>query len=206
MTPMGKTEKVEGRKRPDPKGPARFTPLPEVPLESPMGDKIAWAQRVYEEFGKELLSDPAVSDLLKKFERAALDARSEMLRTGIVEMCGDCDLHEGGSCCGRGIENRYSGVLLLLNLLLGRTLSTERQDPSGCLFLGKRGCLLLAREVICVNYLCGRITEAVDPALLAPLREREGKELDLLFLLTERVRGCLKKRTSNIEHPTSNIE
>jgi hypothetical protein len=132
-----------------------------------------------------------VSDLLARFRKAAAQSRRRMREAGVADCCRDCDLREGGSCCGRGIEDRYSGVLLLINLLLGRPLPRARLDPSGCFFLGPGGCLLLARHVICINYLCTEITRRIGPERLLPLRESEGEEIETLFLLEERVKKLL---------------
>ena len=165
---------------------------PEISLESPVKEKIAWAERLYAERGGRLRMDPVVADLLERFRNAAEASHREMGRSGIAEACMRCARYEGGSCCGKGLEDRYSGLLLLVNLLLDRPLPRERLDPRGCFFLGEDGCLLLARHVICVNYLCTRITQPMEPARIRPLRDREGEELDLLFLLTEKVKALLR--------------
>ena len=107
--------------------------------------------------------------------------------------CLSCEVDDGGSCCGAGLEDKYDGVLLLLNLLLGVRLPRKRFESRSCYFLGEKGCLLLARHVICVNYLCRRITERVDPQRIASLRTKEGAELELLFHLYEGIRKLMKK-------------
>jgi len=45
--------------------------------------------------------------------------------------------------------------------------------------------------VICVNYLCRKIIDQVDPEKIMVLREREGEELETLFLLQESVKRVL---------------
>jgi hypothetical protein len=114
-----------------------------------------------------------------------------MAHAGIMEFCKLCAQKDGGSCCGIGLENRYTGTLLLINLLLGHSIPTRRSDPSDCFFLGKAGCGLLARQVICINYLCKKITDQIDPQNMAPLREKEGIELGLFFHLNERIKKIL---------------
>jgi len=163
-----------------------------ISVDSPIEDKIAWAESRLVRHRFRLLKDALIATLLERFAGAAEASRRQMVDTGIVEVCRDCDLKEGGSCCGRGIEDRYTGLLLLINLLLGCRLPGTRHDPSGCYFLGERGCVLKARHVICINYLCKKITDRFPPERLAPLREREGEEINLLFLLTERVREALR--------------
>ncbi len=161
-------------------------------LDSPVEEKIAWAESRYREAGARLSADPAAAGLLARFRAAAAASRRRMLESGVAEYCRDCDLREGGSCCGKGIEDRYSGLLLLINRLLGRPLPAKRFDPAGCFFLGPAGCLLSARHVICINYLCTRITRSIGPERLRPLRESEGEEIEALFLLEERVRKVLR--------------
>jgi len=164
----------------------------DIPLESPIEEKIAWAEDRFACLGPGLLKDPGISSLLERFSAAAEASHRRMIETGIAEVCRACDVEEGGSCCGKGIENRYSGLLLLVNLLLGCSLPSVRYDPRGCFFLGEQGCLLQARHVICINYLCRKITDRFSPERLAPLREREGEEIDSLFLLSERVRKAIR--------------
>jgi len=161
--------------------------IKEVPLLSPVKEKIAWAQSCYHELEHNIRRDKQTAGLLVRLERAIAESRREMAAAGVVEICRKCEDIEGGSCCGAGIENRYDSRLLLINLLLGVTLPCERRDPDSCFFLGESGCLLQARHVICVNYLCGKITDKLDPGKLAPLRRKEGEELESLFLLNERV-------------------
>ena len=163
----------------------------EVPIESPIEEKIAWAKNCFRERGADLHRDEEVGILLKKLKGAIRASHSEMAHTGIIEFCRLCEQEDGGSCCGAGLENRYTGLLLLINLLLGHPVPGRRQDPLGCFFLGKEGCGLLSRQVICINYLCKIITDQIDPHKIAPLREKEGIELDLLFHLNERIKKIL---------------
>ncbi len=157
----------------------------------PVEERVAWAERTHREAGERLLRDPDVRKLLKRFAVASDASHRRMLETGLAGICRACDLREGGSCCGKGIEDRYSGVLLLVNLLLGRALPRERFDPAGCYFLGRRGCVLAARHVICINYLCAKITGQIPPERLFELRDCEGEEIGVLFLLEERVKKVL---------------
>jgi len=166
--------------------------IEDVPIENPIEEKIAWAENCYEKMRIQLLADERIAALLKRLNDAVHASRREMADAGVMNECNDCEQKEGGSCCGIGLEKRYSGTLLLINLLLGLTIPKQRQDPLSCFFLGRRGCLLLARQVICVNYLCKKITDRIDPQKIAALRKKEGVELECLFILNERVRKLLK--------------
>ena len=163
----------------------------DVPIESPIEEKIAWAKNCYETHGTDLLQDEEVGLLLKRLKDAIHASRREMAQVGIIEYCSLCDRADGGSCCGAGLENKYTGILLLINLLLDHLIPNRREDPSACFFLGREGCGLLSRQVICINYLCKKITDQIDPQKIAPLREKEGLEVELLFHLNERIKKVL---------------
>jgi hypothetical protein len=164
----------------------------EISIESSIETKISWAENCYQERRDQLLEDIRIADLLDKYREAIQASHKEMVKAGLVKECRDCEQREGGSCCGIGLENRYSGILLLTNLLLDVKIPKKRQDTSSCFFLGERGCRLLARHVICVNYLCKKITDHIDPKKIAGLREKEGVELEHLFFLQERIRKVLQ--------------
>jgi len=166
--------------------------IEEVPLSGPIEKKITWAETRYIEIRDQFLGDERIADHLKIFKEAARASHGEMVASGVVDECKACEETEGGSCCGAGLENRYSTVLILINLLLGEKIPHKRLYPSACFFLGPQGCRLLARHVICVNYLCKKITDRIDPVKMAALREKEGAELKYLFLLNERIKKVLK--------------
>jgi len=166
---------------------------PGTSLSDPIAAKIAWAEAVYREHGAALRGDAAIAGLIERLGPAARASHDAMVAAGIVELCAACERDEGGSCCGAGLENRYDGVTLLINLLLGADLPAERRDVKSCQFLGPEGCLLTARDVICVNFVCQKITDQVPPSRIAPMREREGIELETLFALHSRVSAVLRE-------------
>ena len=170
--------------------------LKQTSLSNPIEEKIAWAQHCYQEFGDDLLKEKKLVDLLAHLKAAVVVSRREMALTGIIEICRRCDQEEGGSCCGAGLENRYDGWLLLINLLLGVKLPKTRQETDSCFFLGKNGCLLMARHVICINYLCKKITDLIDPRVIIELREKESEEVNTLFILHENIKTVLRKWTN----------
>jgi hypothetical protein len=109
-----------------------------------------------------------------------------MRELGVTDICRQCAL-ETGSCCKKGIEEVYDETTLLINLLLGVELPKERYKDDGCFFLGKNGCLLRAREGICVTYLCDRILKHIGERK-AELHKLAGKELGLLSVLKVKIR------------------
>jgi len=179
------------------------------PLEAPVEVKIDWANDRFDREGCRLLEDRRLADLLATLNGAISRSRETMLRTGIVGLCRECEEKEGGSCCGAGLEKHYSGLILLINRLLGVTLPADREETSSCFFLSSSGCRLLARHVLCINYVCHKITSRIKPVQLASLREAEGEEILLLFQVNERLKKLVKgepaaKRPGNAEdegHP-----
>ncbi|OPX37437.1 MAG: hypothetical protein B1H12_04910 [Desulfobacteraceae bacterium 4484_190.2] len=174
----------------------------EVSLSSPIEEKIDWAEHCYKSFRGQLIQDKPIVDYLKRLVDAIQASHKEMGEAGILDICMDCEKNEGGSCCGAGLENKYDGWLLLINRLLDVRLPRKRHDKESCFFLGESGCLLKARHVICVNYLCKKITDRIDPDKLNALREKEGIELDILFLLNERLKRILRELIPSSDYLT----
>ena len=167
-------------------------PNPDNPISRSVEEKIVWAEKCYEEKGGLFLRDERSATLLGRLKGAVRASRTAMAVAGITDECRRCEEREGGSFCGAGLENKYDGTLLLINLILGIQLPKQRSDPSSCLFLGPEGCLLIARQVICVNYLCKKIENRVNSSRIALLREKEGGELECLFFLKEHIKEKLR--------------
>ena len=107
---------------------------------------------------------------------------------GVASACRHCSEEDGDTCCGAGIENRYTPRLLLINLLLGNVFPEKRFRSNGCFFLSEKGCSLKARLVLCVNYLCPKIQGMGSSEELARLQTITGQEMDEGFLLDEAVK------------------
>jgi len=131
--------------------------------------------------------------LLDRLGAAARRSHEAMTHTGVVAECARCEQEEGGSCCGSGLEDRYDGVTLLINLLLGTELPDERNDPRSCLFLGPDGCTLVARDVICINYLCRKIADKLARSGVEVMHDSEGEEIESLFRLHARITTVLRE-------------
>jgi len=174
--------------------------IKEISLSSPIEKKIGWAMDFYRKMGEDILEDLKVVDLLGQVKRAIPASHAEMSKTGIVTLCRQCEQDEGGSCCGAGMENKYDGLLLMINLFLDIKLPSARRDAKSCFFLGEKGCLLKARHVICINYICRKISEQIEPHEVSVLREKEGEEIRLVFLLHERIRQVLRGKMTIIQN------
>ena len=156
--------------------------------------KIALAYQLQTNFGHDLLQDKETRGQLLQLDQNIEATWNEMVSNGVVRECSDCAVKEG-SCCGAGMENSYDEVLLLINLLIGRTLPSQAYDTTSCYLLGENGCLLRAREVICVNYLCQRISRSIQKEKLIHLQKIAGEELNTLFMLEEDIKKGLKGRS-----------
>jgi len=164
---------------------------------NPRGDSIqaryAWALEQHRLYGARLRQDDTVDRLLAELRARVAASRGSMIAAGLVEDCRICEEQEGGSCCGRGMETHYDGVLLLVNLMLGAVVETEWRDAESCLFLGPEGCRLPARDHICVNYLCVKVGERLSAPAVAEMRSCQGRELETLFRLTDHITTLLPK-------------
>jgi hypothetical protein len=165
----------------------------EPPLEAPIQARIDWANDLFDRKRGWLLEDRGLAELLDALKDAVHRSRENMLHTGIVDLCRECEEKEGGSCCGAGLEKHYSAKLLLINRLLGVTFPSQSEESSSCLFLSSSGCRLVARHVLCINYVCNKITSRIKPDQLAALREAEGEEILLLFQVNEKLRKLMKR-------------
>ena len=150
--------------------------------------KILQAQDFYTSLNGTLTGDPAIHFLLERLQESIGATRNAMFELGVVAQCRHCEEEEGGSCCGSGIEERYDEVLLLINLLLGVSLPTEKKSENSCYFLGENGCTLLARHVLCVNYLCAKLRKALPHEALMVMQDLAGEELSAEFILHEAIK------------------
>jgi hypothetical protein len=159
-------------------------------------EKIRLAHNLYLTHKGRLLGSPRISDLLHAVRQSTNATNESMRKLGIIELCRQCDEEGGGSCCGAGIENKYDGVLLLINLLLEASLPEHRYDAASCYFASKLGCVLLVRHVLCVNYLCSRIEQALSHDEIIRVQRVAGSELDRSFMLHQTVKKIINSATN----------
>lgn len=155
-------------------------------------EKIEQALDLFQTCGDSLRQDPSIHDLLRKLRDCIENTNQSMLSLGVVTACKNCEEKEGGSCCGAGIENNYDPILLLINLLLGCSLQNHEPIANSCYFLGKKGCKLTARHVICVNYICEKLQRKLTKEELIGLQTSAGEELDTLFFLHEAIKKKMR--------------
>jgi hypothetical protein len=121
-----------------------------------------------------------------------------MLELGIVEICRRCDEEEGGSCCGAGMENKFDTFLLLVNLLLGSTLPRHHLRADSCYLLTDKGCGLKVRLVLCVDFLCDKILDAISFKDLLRLQKISGEELVTGFRLYDAVKQFMRQGETQV--------
>jgi hypothetical protein len=162
-------------------------------FDEPIAEKIAWAETRYRVHGAGLRNDREIARLLAVLEERVWRSHRARVEAGIAEMCARCEQDKGSSCCGADLEDRHDGVILLINLLLGATLPRESRSPRDCLFLGENGCMLVVKDLLCVNFLCKAVNETVKPEKIDVMRAREGEELETFFELHARVCSVLSE-------------
>jgi hypothetical protein len=168
---------------------------------SPLGERIIRAHTLFAAWAPELAAEPTVGMFLRRLRIRIEASKRVMAEVGIVAECRRCEEEEGGSCCGAGIENRYDVELLLINLLLGVPLAERAQHPKSCRFLGKRGCTLIARHVLCVSYLCAKLRDKLSPVQLSLLQDSSGEELETEFILHEAIKRFLNRQVHETLSP-----
>ena len=155
-------------------------------------EKIEQAQELFETCGDSLRQNPSIRTLLNKLHECIENTKDSMLKRGVVAECKHCEEQEGGSCCGTGIENKYDVELLLVNLLLEASWRGQQSSQNSCYFLGEKGCKLMARHVLCVNYICEKLQKKLTRAELIELQICAGEELDTLFFLHEAIKKHIR--------------
>ncbi|MEJ5299732.1 MAG: hypothetical protein WHS38_01955 [Thermodesulforhabdaceae bacterium] len=148
-------------------------------------DLIEQAREAY--IAYEPLLKHAVKEFMEETLKAVEKSRVVFQRLGVSEICRQCDKEEGGSCCGAGIEYNYTVPLLIANMLAGVNLPISRFDEKSCYFLGPKGCMLLFRHTLCVNFFCKKLYDLLGAEQIVLLQMTIGDEIDLTFKLCEAI-------------------
>ena len=164
-----------------------------------INEKISVARDLYEKWGRALRADSGISAQLQELSARVEASSSFSIRSGVARACMLCDREEGGSCCGAGIEDRYTKELLLINLMLGVTLPESENSENSCHFLRESGCILSARDILCINYLCSGLKKIIYPEHLLQLQEVYGSEMELIFLLHDKIRNFIRREEENAQ-------
>lgn len=161
---------------------------------SSISEKIERARELFGRHREALKNEEYIRGLMEELEGAIVGTWKMMREKGIVDACCRCDTEEGGSCCGRGIEDKFDALLLLMNLALGVSLPDARERADSCFFLKEDGCSLKVRLVLCVDYLCPKILGWLPHRDLVELQEVSGVELTAGFRLYDAIKRFLRQR------------
>ena len=154
--------------------------------------KLDLLRRLWKAHRKTLTEDQELKHLLISHQRAFEKAQKVMKETGGEAFCARCG-REKRSCCGEDMEFHCDDRLLLANLLCGVELPSQRIFENGCYFLGKEGCLLRIRPLICRNFICPELAAFLGTKKIALIQHSLEEEARALFFLEERISCLLAK-------------
>ena len=153
-------------------------------------EQISRAISLYERHGQALTNQNGLDALFETYRNAIEKTKDVMTQLRVVETCSECSRKASGSCCFQGVEEWYDHFM---NLILGRQIPEFREIPGGCLFVGSRGCKLIARHSFCVNYLCPSLKDFIKTPQMRTLLSVSGDELLHGWELERKVRKQLKE-------------
>lgn len=161
-------------------------------LSTPIMEKILEARILHESWKNTVRENSRIRSLVERLDQNVRASLEAMHTLGVTDACRQCE-EEEGSCCGTGIENHYTSLSLMINLLMGVSLPDRRTYPGSCYFLGSNGCSLKVRHILCVNYLCMKIQSRFPRSKIIALQEIVGEELETGFILYEAIKKILQK-------------
>jgi hypothetical protein len=140
-------------------------------------NQIMQARNILSGFDSILRVDRDIDLLLCEYRNAIQKTTLTMEQEGIARACAICDETSRGGCCYPGVEEWYDWPLLAINIFLGSDIPITREIPGACLFVGPRGCRLLARHAFCVNYFCPDLTSRLRGEPQSRFNAAAGEEL-----------------------------
>jgi hypothetical protein len=160
-------------------------------------EEIDRAKWLYAQYGEALTKQDGLGALFNMYRNAIRKTQEVMKQLRVVRTCSACASEGSGSCCFQGVEEWYDHILLLINLVLGRQIPELREVPGGCLFVGSKGCKLIARHSFCVNYLCPSLKDSTRSPSMERLLAVSGDELFQGWGLEKSIRDWLQKTLSS---------
>jgi hypothetical protein len=159
--------------------------------EETVRQEIEKAVRLHQKYDQVILNDSDILFLIERYRDAIEDNLLSMREAGVAEACSSCAAVHTNGCCFKGVEDWYDCYLLLTNLLLDGDLPLEADYPDSCLFVGDKGCKLMARHSFCVNFLCPDLLKGIDPAQREILLRTTANELQAGWKLEKALRDLL---------------
>lgn len=154
-----------------------------------VGRKLTIADRLFRLYGAELQQDAGVRTGMTQFHLLYRELTQQMLAMGMDRTCSLCGEKNGGGCCSLVFAAETDVTQLLINMLAGVEVRVQQENEAECCYLGKTGCIFLAKPMFCLNYNCPiirlgnnekdlRLLEIVTGRLLAAQQELEKRLLD----------------------------
>lgn len=153
--------------------------------------EIGRAKELFAAYGQRLGDDERLGEMLAAYQREIAATWRTFAGSRVVELCAACAGADQISCCFDGAEYWFDRHLLLINLMMGVELPTERWAEGQCLFVGPDGCRLKARFAICINFFCPDLRQRIGSQELLRLRRQGGREVLAGLELEEALRRWL---------------
>jgi hypothetical protein len=154
--------------------------------------KLSCAHQLHTHFGHKLLALPAVKEKLLQLEILSHALQQQMASMSMFSLCRACGEKAGGGCCSAYMANETDAVLLLINMLLGVTVASQRDDASECCYLGLQGCTLRVKPIFCLNYNCRHILTGNEAAVLQNLENAASAVLRAQTALEQIILGQIR--------------
>lgn len=174
------------------------TPFIQTYYSGEPAEKLAVARRLFDELA-DLSASPAFMDELEALRRHSQALSAHMQAMDLGRLCSQCAARPDGGCCSAYMAGNTDAIQMLINLLLGMTVSAQPDSGENCCFLGPQGCCFPVKPIFCLNYNCTHILESAEPEQLHTLYRLAAAVLSqqtrVEFLLHERLRRHGRGRT-----------
>lgn len=155
-------------------------------------EKLSQAQFLLPHFQQALATDNKLAMALETLRDACAALAAQMASMNLGPLCSRCAARPGGGCCSALMADNTDSLQILINLLLGISVSLRTPADAECCFLGPTGCPFPAKPIFCLNYNCTHIREYVAPQALGQLErcaaEALSQQTTLESLFLDRLR------------------
>jgi hypothetical protein len=129
------------------------------------------AHKMFTDMGFVLANLPKIKEKLTEITILSADLNQQMAAMTMFTLCAACGQKKGGGCCSAFMAGETDAILLLINLLLGVEVKSQRDDAFECCYLGDSGCSLMVKPMFCLNYNCGQILTGNSPEVIVKLEK-----------------------------------
>ncbi len=142
-----------------------------------VGRKLTIAGRLFQLYGADLLQDAKVLADMTEFRLLHKELMQQMLAMGMDRSCSECAKKNGGGCCSLSFAAETDVVQLLINMLVGVEVGIHQGNEAECCYLGRTGCIFMAKPIFCLNYNCSLIRSGNHDRDLRLLEKLTGRLL-----------------------------